>query len=348
MFQLLGERGSASPDAETPIRHAYLVNSRCFATSGDLQLWHRRLRHMDPERLLQIFKKRNLAAGFKLTGRVITTCDCETCRQAKIKRWSMPSEHPFEGVPDCIGHTVHSDVKVLPFASFRGYKYVINFIDSHSRLGFCYFLRSKTEVVAAFRQYIADMRRFGFEFKTFVQTVALSISSRAPHCLIVSASFISSALCAKKMVLCTSFVQLRCKRKLRRFGFAFTSWPLMPCCWMHVCRLPFGPMLWFIRCTVVIAFQVYTSVERLLHGSYSQGSGHVGTSSGCLVAMSSHKYLITRWRKVPGLPKGRKLITLDLKMVGAVSTFLIPSLVGTTILGRIDALRHHDQRRDLL
>jgi transposase len=73
----------------------------------------------------------------------------------------MPSEHPFESVPDCLGHTIHSDLKVLPFESFRGYKYVINFIDSFSRLGFCYFLRSKTEVIAAFRQYIADMKRFG-------------------------------------------------------------------------------------------------------------------------------------------------------------------------------------------
>jgi len=73
MFQLLGEHVDASP-AETPIRHAYLVNGHCFATSGDLQLWHRRLRHMDKERLLQIFRH-GLVDGFKLTGRITTTCD---------------------------------------------------------------------------------------------------------------------------------------------------------------------------------------------------------------------------------------------------------------------------------
>ena len=158
MLQLLGERGTASPAAEGPTRHAYLVNGRCFATSGDLQLWHRRLRHMDKERLLQIFKH-NLVDGFKLTGRVTTTCDCETCRQAKIKRWSMPS------APDCLSHTIHSDLKVLPCESFRGYKYVINFVDSFSRVGFCYFLRSKKEVIAAFRQYTADMKRFGVRIR---------------------------------------------------------------------------------------------------------------------------------------------------------------------------------------
>ena len=127
MFHLSVERSNLIPEVDD-VRHSYMVNGFCFATSGDLQLWHRRLRHMPKERLLQIFKH-NLVDGFKLTGRITTTCDCDTCRQAKISRWATPREHPFEESTQFIGHTVRSDVKSLPFESFQGFKYVINFID---------------------------------------------------------------------------------------------------------------------------------------------------------------------------------------------------------------------------
>ena len=103
--------------------------------------------------------------GFKLTGRITTTCDCDTCRQAKISRWATPREHPFEESTQYIGHTVHSDVKSLPFESFQGFKYVINFIDRYSRLGFCYFMRSKSEATAMFRTYVSDMSRLGVKIK---------------------------------------------------------------------------------------------------------------------------------------------------------------------------------------
>ena len=56
MFQLTGGAPDLAPAVDSPVRHSFTVHGYCFATSGDLQLWHRRLRHMDKERLLQIFK----------------------------------------------------------------------------------------------------------------------------------------------------------------------------------------------------------------------------------------------------------------------------------------------------
>jgi hypothetical protein len=75
----------------------------------------------------------------------------------------MPSEHPFEEHVSFIGHTFHSDVKSLPYESFQGFKYVINFIDRYSRLGFCYLMRSKTEVTSVLHRLIAETSKLGIK-----------------------------------------------------------------------------------------------------------------------------------------------------------------------------------------
>ena len=63
----------------------------------------------------------------------------------------------------CIGHTVSTDVNVLPFVSFQGYRYCVNFVDHYSGLGFCYFMRHKNEVTAKLLTYISEMARFGIK-----------------------------------------------------------------------------------------------------------------------------------------------------------------------------------------
>ena len=150
---------------EAPSRaphHAYVVNGRAFATAGDIRLWHRRVRHMDPKELLRIHDH-ELVRGFKLRGRRTAECDCDSCKQAKIRRWSIPNIAPHESAATFLGHTVSSDVKVLPYRSFRGYGYCVNFVDHFSRLGFVYMLKSKDEVTSKLRQYVDDMRRLGIK-----------------------------------------------------------------------------------------------------------------------------------------------------------------------------------------
>jgi len=61
------------------------------------------------------------------------------------------------------GHTVSTDLKEVPFLSFLGYRYVICFVDHYSRMGFCYFLRSKTEVTPKLRQFVNELARRGIK-----------------------------------------------------------------------------------------------------------------------------------------------------------------------------------------
>ena len=59
-------------DSDIKCKHSYSVNGHVFATSADLNLWHRRLGHHLPKsKLVQIFKN-NLVDGFKVRGRLNT------------------------------------------------------------------------------------------------------------------------------------------------------------------------------------------------------------------------------------------------------------------------------------
>ena len=57
------------------------------------------------------------------------------------------------------GHTVSTDVKEVSYLSFQGFRYAVNFVDHKTRLVFVYFMRTKNEVTAKFKQFLSDMER---------------------------------------------------------------------------------------------------------------------------------------------------------------------------------------------
>ena len=140
--------------------HPYCVDGVSFAAAGDLQLWHRRLRHMPKAKLLRIYQH-NLVDGFCLRGRTSTSCICDVCAQAKIRRQPTDRETKFESEADVPGHTVSTDVKEVSYLSFQGFRYAVNFVDHKTRLVFVYFMRTKNEVTAKFKQFLSDMERLG-------------------------------------------------------------------------------------------------------------------------------------------------------------------------------------------
>jgi hypothetical protein len=117
---------------------------------------------MDTAFLKQVHDS-NAVDGFKLSGRGFSNCICDTCRQAKLRRRAARHEREFPSRATRIGHTVSTDVKILPFVSFQGYRYCVNFVDHYSGLGFCYFMRHKNEVTAKLLTYISEMARFGIK-----------------------------------------------------------------------------------------------------------------------------------------------------------------------------------------
>ena len=56
-----------------------------------------------------------------------------------------------------------SDVKNVPYESFRGYEYVVIFLDHYGRLGICYFMRRKT----SFEFCCAELAYNGYRVQLF-------------------------------------------------------------------------------------------------------------------------------------------------------------------------------------
>ena len=147
-------------DFTDPKYHSAVYKGKSFL-SGDLDLWHRRMRHVSKERLKQV-SAHGIIDGFQLVGnKCDTQCKCETCAMAKIRKHAS-KRTKYVDAPKRIGEHVSSDVKSVPYESFQGYKYVVNFVDHYSRLGICYFMRKKSEVAHCFKKYCAELAYYGY------------------------------------------------------------------------------------------------------------------------------------------------------------------------------------------
>jgi hypothetical protein len=118
-----------------------------------------------PKDKLKTIHFHELVDGFHLTGNKNASCHCDTCAQAKIRRAQNARHRAFEDPARLIGDHVSTDVKSVPYESFEGYKYVVNFVDHKTRLGMCFFMRHKDEVVDKFKLFVAEMAHYGFVVK---------------------------------------------------------------------------------------------------------------------------------------------------------------------------------------
>lgn len=142
---------------------SFSIEGKCFAAvSAEIKLWHRRVRHLNANRLLDIHKQGKVL-GFKVKNppKKRIQCDCESCKLAKIQRRPVPHATEYPGEANVIGHTVSVDTKSVGVTTHKGYKYVIAFVDKKSHLCMEYFMRSKSETTAMLKRYIKDMWRLG-------------------------------------------------------------------------------------------------------------------------------------------------------------------------------------------
>ena len=147
-------------DFNDPQFHSCAVKGKSYL-SGSLDLWHRRMRHVSKEQLKRVHAH-GLVDGFNLVGNSEARCQCDTCAMAKIRAQASKRNRKFPDAPKRIGEHVSSDVKSVPFESFEGYKYVVNFVDHYSRLGICYFMRCKSEVTKCFERYCKELAHYGY------------------------------------------------------------------------------------------------------------------------------------------------------------------------------------------
>lgn len=119
-------------------------------TVNTARLWHNRLGHLHPDAVIHFLCQRNSVI---LTRKDFLPCD--DCAMGKLTQ--SPSTSSFHRSPRVL-NLVHSDIlgPISP-ATKSGMKYIISFIDDHSRFTKLYLLKSKDQAFEAFKQYKALM-----------------------------------------------------------------------------------------------------------------------------------------------------------------------------------------------
>lgn len=352
--QALGADEVPPSDSE----YSFAVNGWSLL-AGDLKLWHRRNRHIPLETLRRIHIE-NLVDGFNLTGSHNTDCACWTCAQTKLKRRGVPRDKPYGDTATFIGHTVSTDVKEVPYVSIHGYRYVVNFVDHFSRVGLCFFMRTKDEVVDKAKLYVAEMARYGVKIRTIQSDRGSEYYAQEgatrddrDRALAVLDRFLAQPDINIRHVV----TPVEMKERLAEV-------------WFRDHFLAADAMLWEARLSPVfwcdaIAYSQYlfnrtpnahigpTTPWSMLSGERARWDRFRVFGSDCYRHRPNNAYA-----KVPGLPVGQKLIFVGFDSAASGYRVFDPetrNYFSTDNLyfyenfsHRIDALRHHDKRRELL
>ena len=120
-------------------------------------VWHRRLGHHNYTYMNQLMEK-EMVDGMNYASGTQTQKECEACVLGKMQKKPFPkqSQHraarPYE--------IVHSDVcGPMQVESKGGGRYVLTFTDDYSRYTTAYFIKSKSEVLSKFMEYVNSVEK---------------------------------------------------------------------------------------------------------------------------------------------------------------------------------------------
>lgn len=126
---------------------AHIQNS-----TGTLNLWHRRLGHLNEDDVLRMYRK-GMVEGMKIIPQSIQKKTiCESCLKGKHAREPIPKETDTRATE--ILHRIHSDLCDAG-ESRKGYRYYVTFIDDYSRYTEVIPLKRKDETLEAFKKFVA-------------------------------------------------------------------------------------------------------------------------------------------------------------------------------------------------
>ncbi|CAN1844804.1 Retrovirus-related Pol polyprotein from transposon TNT 1-94 [Linum perenne] len=165
---------SAAPGYSSSLGYCYSVES----SSNKWMLWHNRLGHPHSARLSYMFRHKLLPDDCAMKDYNIPVC--EHCIEAKTH--ALPFGNSTTEISDPF-HLIHTDLWGLaPVTSRLGFRYFALFIDHHTRFTWIYFLRHKSELLTAAKEFVAMIHtQFGSTIKTFRSDPGGEFTSHALH-----------------------------------------------------------------------------------------------------------------------------------------------------------------------
>ena len=124
------------------------------ATSQSLEQWHRRFGHLNHSYIDRLIKGK-LVEGMSFSSGEVNR-ECEACAQGNMHR--IPFRKKSEKETHQPLQLVHRDFcGPMNVDSVGGSKYVLTFTDDYTRYVTVYFIRSKSEVLSMFVEYVTMM-----------------------------------------------------------------------------------------------------------------------------------------------------------------------------------------------
>jgi hypothetical protein len=137
-----------------PNGYQWLMANRSSASSSNFDLWHRHFGHPGKKSVEE------------LPGKVEGVSDCITapanpkpcdgCEFGKSKRTAFPS---LESRTEHLLDLIHMDLVEYLVQSIDGYRYTLTTLDDHSSFDLTWFLKHKSDTLAAFRQFVSWTER---------------------------------------------------------------------------------------------------------------------------------------------------------------------------------------------
>lgn len=338
--------------------HSCALHGRSFL-SGDLTLWHRRMRHMSKEQLKRVHGQ-GLVDGFHMAGNQNTACGCDTCTQAKIRKARNERHRKYSQPAKAIGEHVSSDIKSLPYESFEGYKYVVTFVDHYSRLGICYMMRTKDETTEKFRLYCAELSHYGFQVKHLHSDRGSEYFSQEGHLLADRDRTLSSLdqyCAAQQPIIKHTVTPVAAKEKIAESWFRDHFEAADALLW----EARLSPAFW--ADAIMYSQHIANRVPNCHTGPSTPHQMLTGERSRwdkirVFGADAYHVIPNDDLAKIPGIVKGNKVIFVGFTAgCNGYRVFDPESREYSTVSDvyfyegfshRIDALRHHDRRRQLM
>ena len=145
------------------IEYAQVSTATCNNASS-LAVWHCRLGHLNYTYVNQL-KNKEMVDGMNYDADTQSQKECEACVLGKMEKkpFHKQSQHrasrPYE--------IVHSDVcGPMQVESKGGSKYMLTFTDDFSRYTTVYFIKSKSEVLSKFMEYVSSVEKHtGYQIK---------------------------------------------------------------------------------------------------------------------------------------------------------------------------------------
>ena len=130
-------------------------SGQLYGCSATYDLWHQRFGHASKQRIKFLYEN-GMAQGLDVGGEFKhdAKCKCTTCLMMNNSKLHIGDTREFADEISRKGELLYSDL-CGPFPpSIEGYRYVISFTDTLTRFSACYMLRRKSDAVGALRAVI--------------------------------------------------------------------------------------------------------------------------------------------------------------------------------------------------